>query len=131
MNMKKSLLLFFVVTTLFLRHATAQTIRRQAYWALLSGASGEVFGHRDTYPVGTNRNAALNDPGVESMGIFQTFTGTIPWYKMKGDWPHALFITGRGNFNSTIYPGGEDYVTAALSNDSAVAAIYMPSYRKL
>ena len=89
------------------RHTTAQTIRRQAYWALLSGASGEVFGHRDTYPVGTNRNAALNDPGVESMGIFQTFSGTIPWYKMRADWPHSLFITGRGNFNSTQYPAAK------------------------
>ncbi|MEO6220239.1 MAG: putative collagen-binding domain-containing protein, partial [Ginsengibacter sp.] len=112
------------------RHTTAQTIRRQVYWALLSGASGEVFGHRDTYTVGAKRNSALNDPGVESMGIFQTFTGTIPWHKMKGDWPHSLFITGRGNFNATQYPGGEDYATAAFTTDSTLAVLYMPSYRK-
>ena len=111
------------------RHTTAQTIRRQAYWSLLAGASGEIFGHRDTYPISTNMSTALNDPGVESMGIFQTFTTTIPWYKMKADWPHSLFISGRGNFNTTQYPGGEDYATAAFTTDSTLAVLYMPGYR--
>jgi len=31
------------------RHITTQGLRRQAYWALLSGASGAFFGHRDLY----------------------------------------------------------------------------------
>jgi len=113
------------------RHTTAQTIRRQVYWALLSGASGEVFGHRDTYTVGAKKNTALNDPGVESMGIFKKYVETIPWYKMKGDWPHSLFTAGRGNFNATQYPGGDDYATAAFTTDRSLAVLYMPSYRKV
>ena len=111
------------------RYTTAQIIRRQAYWSILAGASGEIFGHRDMYQVNKKFVQALNDPGSESMKIFQTFVQSIPWYNMKGDWAHSLFITGRGTFNSTQYPGGEDYATAAFTPDSTLAILYMPSYR--
>ena len=50
---------------------------------------------------------------------------------MKGDWPHSLFTAGRGNFNATQYPGGDDYATAAFTTDSSLAVLYMPSYRKV
>lgn len=113
------------------RYTTAQTIRRQVYWALLGGASGQVYGHRDTYPVNKKVMTALDDPGAESMGIFKKFTETIPWYKMEGDWPHTLFLSGRGNFNPTEYPGGEDYAAAAFTEDSTLAILYMPTYRQV
>jgi len=113
------------------RFSTAQTIRRQAYWSLLSGASGEIFGSRDIYQMNNNVMNALDKPGSESMQILQGFVQTIPWYKMRSDWAHTFFISGRGTFNPTIYPGGEDYATAAYAPDSAVAVLYMPSYRKV
>ena len=50
---------------------------------------------------------------------------------MRPDWAHTFFMSGRGTFNSTIYPGGEDYATAAFSPDSTIAVLYMPSYRKV
>ena len=113
------------------RNATTQIIRRQAYWSLLSGASGNIYGQNNIWRMDEKWKSALKKPGAESMGIFYRFVQSIPWYNMKADWAHTLVTGGRGNFNSTIYPGGEDYATAALSNDSAVAAIYMPSYRKV
>lgn len=113
------------------RHTTAQTIRRQVYWALLGGASGQVYGHRNTYPVDKKVMTALDDPGAASMGIFKTFTETIPWYKLKADWPHTLFVSGRGNFNPTEYPGGDEYAAAAFTTDSALAILYMPTYRQV
>jgi hypothetical protein len=65
------------------------------------------------------------------MRIFYAFIQAIPWYKMKGDWAHTLFMSGRGSFNATIYPGGEDYATGAFTQDSMFAALYMPSCRKV
>ncbi len=113
------------------RHTTTQTLRRQAYWALLSGASGAFFGHRDLYQLQGNWRAGLKDPGSKSMKIFYEFVKTIPWHRMRADWPHSLFVSGRGTFNSTIYPGGEDYAAAMFTPDSTIAAIYLPTNRKV
>jgi len=113
------------------RFSTTQIIRRQAYWSLLSGATGEIFGNRDIYQMNDNVMNALNEPGSESMKIFKAFADSIPWYKMRSDWAHSFFVSGRGTFNSTIYPGGEDYATAAFTLDSTFAVLYMPSYRKV
>ena len=113
------------------RNTTTQMIRRQAYWSLLSGASGHIYGHRDVWRMNNNWMNALNTPGVESMRIFQSFIKTIPWYNMKADWAHSVFTSGRGYFNSTINPGGEDYATGGMSYDSTMAVLYIPSYRKV
>ena len=113
------------------RYSTTQTMRRQAYWSLLSGATGHIFGQRDMYQVNNSAMTALDKPGSESMKIFNAFIQTIPWYKMKPDWAHTFFISGRGTFNSTMYPGGEDYAAGAFMQDSSLAILYMPSYRKV
>lgn len=113
------------------RHTTTQIIRRQAYWSLLGGASGEIFGHRDMWQVNNRLMQSLDDPGSESVKIFQIFVQSIPWYSMKADWAHSLFIDGRGTFNATQYPGGEDYATGAFMEDSTLAILYIPSYRRV
>jgi hypothetical protein len=73
----------------------------------------------------------LKDPGSRSMKIFYDFVQSIPWHRMRSDWPHSLFVSGRGTFNATVYPGGEDYATASYTIDSTVAAIYLPASRKV
>ncbi len=113
------------------RNATEQTIRRQAWWALLGGASGHIYGHRDIYSLNENWKKALKAPGAESMKIFYSFIQSVPWYSMKADWPQTLFVNGRGNFNATILPGGDDYAAGAISKDSSVAVLYMPTYRSI
>jgi Protein of unknown function (DUF4038)/Putative collagen-binding domain of a collagenase len=113
------------------RFSITQTIRRQAYWSLFSGATGHIFCQRDIWQMNEDVMNVLNSPGNESMRIFYSFIQTIPWYRMKADWAHTFFISGRGSFNATIYPGGEDYATGAFTQDSMFAALYMPSYRKV
>ncbi len=41
------------------RNETTQTLRRQAYWSLLSGASGHFFGNRDIWMMNDNWHNAL------------------------------------------------------------------------
>ncbi len=113
------------------RHTTTQMIRRQAYWSLLSGSSGHIFGNRDIWRLNDNWVNAMSKPGTESMRIFHAFVETIPWYNMKADWAHSVFTTGRGSFNATILPGGEDYATGGISYDSSVAVLYMPTARRV
>ena len=111
------------------RSETTQFIRRQAYWSLLGGATGHVFGNRDIWMMNKEWPNALNTPGNKSMEIFYRFVQSIPWNELKTDWQHNVFTGGRGEFNSTQYPGGEDYATAAITSDRKMALLYMPTYR--
>jgi hypothetical protein len=113
------------------RNETTQFVRRQAYWSLFGGACGHIFGNRDTWTMNKDWPKALNTPGNKSMEIFYLFVKTIPWYDLKTDWQHNLFTAGRGTFNPTQYPGGEDYATAAYSKDGTIAFLYMPGYREV
>lgn len=111
------------------RNETTQFIRRQAYWSLLGGTTGHVFGNRDIWMMNKEWPNAMNTPGNKSMEIFYRFVQSIPWNELKTDWQHNVFTGGRGEFNSTQYPGGEDYATAAITNDKKMALLYMPTYR--
>jgi len=113
------------------RNETTQTLRRQAYWSLLSGASGHFFGNRDLWEMNKNWPNALNTPGNRSMEIFHSFVQKIPWYNMEPDWQHVFFTSGRGEFNAGTTPGGDEYATAAFARDNSIAVLYMPTYRKV
>jgi len=113
------------------RDETTQTLRRQAYWSLLSHASGHFFGNRDIWMMNDNWKNALNTPGNKSMEIFHSFVDSIPWQKLKPDWMNMMFVSSRGEFNSGTTPGGDEYATAAYTDDSSLAILYMPTYRKV
>ena len=113
------------------RNETTQTLRRQAYWALLGNATGHFFGNRDIWMMNQNWTNALNTPGNKSMQVFHSFIETIPWYTMESDWQHMFFTSGRGEFNAGTFSGGDEYAVAAFAKDSSVAALYMPTFRKV
>lgn len=113
----------------FERDETTQFLRRQAYWSLLSGASGHFFGNRDIWRMEKNWKKGLNTPGIHSMEVFGKFVKSIPWYDMEPDWPATLFVSGRSEFNNSSAPGGSEYATAAFSEKKNIAAIYIPTYR--
>lgn len=104
-------------------------VRRQAYWSLLSGASGHIYGQRDIWQFNNQWKEALNSEGTQSMKIFHQFVNTLPWHDMEPDFPSTLFISGRGEFNNGSAPGGDGYATGAFSKNNGIAAIYMPTYR--
>ena len=115
----------------FERNENTQTLRRQAYWSLLSGACGHFFGNRDVWVMNKNWESALRSAGHRSMQIFYAFVLSIPWYRMNPDWEHLVFISGRGSFNGGTDPGGEDYATASFTADHSTGIIYLPSARKI
>lgn len=115
----------------FERNENTQTLRRQGYWSLLSGACGHFFGNRDVWVMNKNWESALHSAGHQSMQIFNAFVLSIPWNKMVPDWEHLVFISGRGTFNGGTDPGGEDYATASFASDHSMGIIYLPSARKI
>lgn len=113
------------------REETTQTLRRQAWWSLTSGACGHIFGNRDDWQLNKSWEASLHSPGNRSMKVFWHFLNNIRWYDLRPDWAHNVIIAGRGVFNNGTSPGGEDYLTAALSEDGRLMVAYLPSYRRI
>jgi hypothetical protein len=113
------------------RGETTQTIRRQAWWALLSGVSGHFFGNRDVWMMNDNWLNMLNTPATKSMQVFHDAVNRIPWQDLEPDWQHTVFVSGRGHFNEGTSPGGEDYATAAISHDGRLGILYLPEARSV
>jgi hypothetical protein len=103
---------------------TPYRIRRNAWWAALSGASGYCAGTRlwrwepnwrETMQVRSVREAPLLLRGLE----------TIAWWKLVPDDKHALVTAGFGQWRQA------DYATAALAVDGSCAAVYLPTPRTI
>lgn len=102
------------------RAGTPLRVRRQAYWGVLSGALGNVYGSKAwTFTKGWQD--WLDAPGANQMKYFQSFFGSRKWYELKPDFDHQILTGG--------YEGGTEMAVAAATSDGGFAAVYMPSAR--
>jgi hypothetical protein len=96
-------------------------IRRQAYWSILTGATGHVFGNEPIWSFSSGWQQSLNSQGAQDMARYASLFRTLPWWKLVPDDAHTIVTQGYGTFGST------DYVTAARSSDSDLVVAYLPS----
>jgi hypothetical protein len=103
---------------------TPQQLRRQAYWALLSGAAGHAVG-TNNWEILPNWRELLRLPGLQSMKHLAALFGSIPWWTLRPDQDHRLSQAGYGRY------GEADYITTAVSEDSTLAVSYFPTSKPL
>lgn len=98
-------------------------VRRQAYWAILSGA-GHLYGiHSATPP------SAKDSPGAWQMKHVKDIFTARAWYDLVPDFEHRIVTTGWGSMgvDENKQPRLEnDYVTAAATPDGALLMAYLP-----
>jgi hypothetical protein len=110
---------------------TDETIRRQIYWSLTSGASGQFYGNVVTYmfkdPAWPQNMAT---PAVAQNTLASKLFRSLPWESLV---PDSSFITaGAGTYDSGPDDVLEsDYATAARTPDGAHAVVYVPTARTL
>ena len=124
---------FFLVESAYENEhdSTPQSLRAQAYWSVLSGAMGHVFGNCPIWHFssadkfcGTRAwKAALDSPGIASMAVLHDFFVTRSWWDLAPDSQHTILTQGYGTY------GQPDYVTAAFSAASGLFVAYLPSSR--
>jgi hypothetical protein len=113
---------------------TPQQLRRQEYWSLLSGATGQLYGNYYTWQfVCPQRDNAgnclggwknqLDTPGATQIAYVKALFESRRWYALVPDQSHAVVTNGLGTF------GTSDYVTASRTPDGTLAIAYMPSSR--
>jgi hypothetical protein len=106
-----------------------ETLRRQEYWSLLSGASGQFYGNHYTWQFLPDWKSNLDTPGSQQMSyLVKLFTG-LPWWRLVPDQKHTLLTSGYGTFTSTGNVDSSDYATAARTPDGKLAIAYLPTVR--
>jgi hypothetical protein len=109
-----------------------EQVRRQAWWAMLSGACGQFFGNSpiwhfggpgqtkmQTVPGDLDWRKALSSPGSRDAARVGIFFRGQPWSELVPDVGDTLVAEGRGE-NAT-------FVTAAVAADNRRAIAYVPS----
>lgn len=100
-------------------------IRRQAYWALLCGATGQFLGNRPIWLFDPAWQGAMNGTGSWDMVRLKALFTSRPWYELIPDEKHEVVVDGLGEFR------GLDYLTAARTHDGSTVIAYMPTARKI
>jgi hypothetical protein len=101
---------------------TPYRIRRNAWWAVTSGAAGYCAGSRlwrwepnwrETMQARSIREAPCLYRGLES----------IAWWRLVPDTKHEFLTAGSGEWKQA------DYATAAVADDGSCAVVYLPTPR--
>lgn len=103
---------------------TAQIIRRQAYWTMLSGGAGEAYGS-DMWYFPSDWRERLKYRGANQLRYFISFFESIPWYTLVPDVRHQAVVAGYGEW------ARNNYVTTAVSLDKKLMVSYLPEIQSL
>ena len=113
--------------------SSAQSLRAESYWTVLSGGFGHVFGNCPLWGFGTTKSAGfcsgrnwqaqLGAQGSLSMTHFAKLFTARHWYSLVPDLGHTTLTAGYGT------SGSSSYVTAACTADGSSIVAYLPSSR--
>ena len=110
---------------------TAPILRRQEYWTILSGATGQLYGNFYTWTFSGGWQSFLNSPGALQMPNVKALFEPRAWYKLVPDQTHSVLTAGYGTFSSTGFVADNDYATAARTPDGSLVIVYMPTLRTI
>jgi len=100
------------------------TIRRNAWWALTSGATGFCTGSR-MWRWEKDWEKWLDCGSAKQTPYLRTAMESIAWWKLAPDTKHELVTDGLGQWKKA------DYATVALADDGSCAIVYLPSMRTI
>jgi hypothetical protein len=106
-------------------NSSAVQIRRQAWWAILSGACGQFFGNYPVWLMSPGWEGSLDSPGAIAMSQLVSIVRPRRWWDLVPDFEHRLVVAGEGEFR------GLDYCAAAMTADGLLAMAYLPTARTI
>ena len=102
------------------------TIRLQAYWTMLSGAAGQLFGNHYIWQFSSGWQANLDTPGALDMRHLGDLFAPLHWYDLIPDQNHSVVIAGYGDYATTGALQDSNYTTAARTSDGSLIVAYLP-----
>jgi hypothetical protein len=101
----------------------AYRMRKQAYWAMLSGAAGHAYGHGSIWQFTEDWVKGMDAPGTFQMRHVRDLLEPRKWYDLAPDTEHRTVVNG--------YESGDTYAAAARSTDGRLVLVYMPTIRTI
>ena len=87
---------------------STKNLRRQEYWTMLSGATGQVYGSRYTWRFDKGWQTNLDTPGVVELGYMKDLFISRKWYDLIPDQNHTIVTAG--------YHGSAEYIGKLWAN---------------
>ena len=107
------------------------TLRRQAYWSLLSGATGHLYGNAYIWPMSSGWKSYLDSIGARDMSYLANLFASVRWYDFIPDQNHSVVTAGYGTYAESGNVNDNDYVTAARSAEGTLLIAYIPTERTI
>ena len=104
-----------------------KVLRRQAYWTVLAGATGQFYGNHYTWQFANGWRDHLDTPGSTQLGYLVKLFAGRPWSRLVPDQAHRIVTRGYGTFSSTGDVESNAYVTTASTQDGTLAMSYLPA----
>jgi|GEM_PF-517890 len=106
-------------------------LRSQAYWSVLTGGIGALFGNNPIwnfqnnalFPYSGTWQSNLNSDGSQDRARFDDFLGAYDWSSLVPDRSDTVLTGGQGSGSGAAY--------AAKSDDSTLVIVYTPSQKQL
>jgi uncharacterized protein DUF4038/collagenase-like protein with putative collagen-binding domain len=135
---------------------STQNLRRQEYWTMMSGATGQVYGSAYTWRLGPGWDTKLDTPGVVELSHMKNLFSQRRWYELIPDQNHTVVTAGYDRIAGcvgrlTVYLDGirlprrliahlkrltqlstvtaNSYAPAARTSDGWLVIAYLPSIR--
>jgi len=113
--------------------ADPDRLRREEYWAYLSGATGEIYGNGYIWPFKSGWKQNLDTTGAAQLKLCSALLLGLPWQNLVPDPSHTILTAGYGTFASGGTPhqsiSDNDYVAAAGTPDGKLFLAYLPNSR--
>jgi hypothetical protein len=107
-------------------------LRRQAYWAMLSGGKGQLYGNAFIWTFMPGWQHYLDTEGVTQFTVWKNFFESIPWQNLVPDQTHRVVTAGYGTFGDLqTRVSTSDYCTASKTPDGSFVVAYMPTERTI
>jgi Protein of unknown function (DUF4038)/Putative collagen-binding domain of a collagenase len=112
-------------------------LRRQEYWTMLSGATGQLYGSAYTWklPSGwlSSWRSKLDTPGAMQLSYMKNLFVPRKWYDLIPDQQHTVVTNGYGT-PAAFGTGSvttDTYAAAARTSDGALVIAYLPTIRAI
>ena len=107
-------------------------LRRQQYWAMLSGGKGQLYGNAFIWMFMPGWQYYLDTEGVTQFMIWKSFFQSMPWWELVPDQAHTVVTAGLGAFGSQeTRVTNSDFCTASRTPDGSFVVAYLPTVRTI
>jgi Protein of unknown function (DUF4038)/Putative collagen-binding domain of a collagenase len=112
---------------------TPAVVRREGYWAMLTGAKGQFYGNKYTWSFKDGWQNNIDTPGAAQLTLWKNFFTSIPWQDLVPDQEHSVVTAGLGTYGDIkqTQVSKSDYATASKTPDGGFVVLYMPTARTI